>query len=46
MMKKILTTFVLSALVATAANAQAVLGYTLSESQGVYTPLTRLFHLN
>ncbi|MDE6928202.1 MAG: hypothetical protein K2P06_05695 [Muribaculaceae bacterium] len=39
-MKKILTTFVLSALVATAANAQAVLGYTLSESQGVYTPLT------
>ncbi len=40
MMKKILTTFVLSALVATAANAQAVLGYTLSESQGVYTPLT------
>lgn len=40
MIKKVLTTFALSALVATAANAQAVLGYSLSEYQGVYTPLT------
>lgn len=39
-MKKILATLTLAALTATAANAQAVLGYSVSETQGTYTPLT------
>ena len=38
-MKKLLTTLAISALAVTAANAQAVLGYSLEASQGSYTPL-------
>lgn len=39
-MKKLFTTLAIGALAVVAANAQAVLGYTLSESQGQFTPLT------
>lgn len=38
-MKKTLITLCATALTAVAANAQAVLGYTLSETEGTYTPL-------
>lgn len=38
-MKKIVTTLSILAFTGMAANAQAVLGYTLSESEGTYTPL-------
>lgn len=39
-MKKLLLTLGVAVLTAAAANAQAVLGYTLSESAGTYTPLS------
>lgn len=39
-MKRLLTTIAVGALVAAAAQAQAVLGYTLSQTQGTYSPLT------
>lgn len=39
-MKKILSTLSMALLCAAGANAQAVLGYTLTESTGIYSPLT------
>ncbi|MDE5839730.1 MAG: fibronectin type III domain-containing protein, partial [Muribaculaceae bacterium] len=39
-MKKMVVTLCVTALTALAANSQVVLGYTLSESGGTYTPLT------